>query len=142
MMNNKFNMNEDWIKLENDEIPKGNRYAVSKFIQDDTGTRIFLDNASFAAEIIFDGIPLLVRNSSEDCVRMRTWSYAQEKYDNTFFREDFFFEIKNSSLIDWLIEESYGFYEKEKIKHYCIVANDGFIDILSAFAPKIIISKI
>ena len=141
MMNNEFSTNEEWIKLKEDEIPKGDRYAVTKIVEDEIGTKIFLDNGISAIEVFFDGVPLLTRNSCIDGVRMRTWSEAQEKYDDYFFSKDFFFEVKNSRLVDWIIEESYGVYEKEKITHYCIVADDGFIDIVATFEPKVTISK-
>ena len=92
MINENLNMSEEWIKLKQDEIPKGDRYAITKIIDDEEGTKIFLDNEVFAVEIFFDGIPMLVRSSCIDGVRMRTWSEAQEKYDDiAFFSKDFFF---------------------------------------------------
>ena len=143
MMKNEFNINEEWIKLKENEIPQGKRYAITKLLDDEIGTKIFLDNEIFAVEIFFDGIPLLVRRTSEDGARMRTWSSVMEKYnDKYFFKEHFFFEVKNSELTEWIKEEGCGAYDSEQITHYCVLADDGCIDILSTFKPLVTVSKI
>ena len=142
MMNSEFNMSEEWVKLKENEIPKGDRYAITKIIDDEEGTKIFLDNEVFAVEIFFDGMPLLIKIADED-VRMRTWGDVQERCgDKYIFRYHFFFEVKNSKLTEWVKEEGCGFYDDFfTITHYCIVADGGFIDIVATFEPKVTVSK-
>ena len=36
-----------------------------------------------------------------------------------------------------LIQESCGFYQEQKLRHYCIAASDELIDIVSTFEPEI-----
>lgn len=113
-------MQEEWIKIKLYEIPDG-KFIVTSFVQNSDGTKILLDDERIAVEIFFDGIPFLVRNSVEN-MRMRTWSEVQLKYcDKFIFRNTFFFEVKNSKLIKWAMEESCGFYDESQLRHYCIV---------------------
>ncbi len=141
MENRSENLKEEWIKLEEEKIPEGEFYATS-FVQNMEGVKISLDDGKFAVEIFFDGVPFLIRQAVEG-IRMRTWAEIQTKYDDkSFFRRHFFFLVKNSLLIEWAVEEGCGFYEKDKIIHYCIVTSEELIDILAEFAPSVKVSKI
>lgn len=140
MENRSIELQEEWVKLNEDKIPAG-EYIVTNFIQNSEGVKISLDDEKVAVEIYFDGNPLLIREAMEG-IRIRTWAEIQSKYnDKSFFRDHFFFEVNNSLLIDWAIEEGCGFYEKDKIKHYCIVTSEELIDILAEFEPSVNVSK-
>ena len=103
---------EEWIRLMDDKIPEG-EYAVASLIQDSSGVRILLDSGGHKVRIIFDGFPLLVQ-SSEEGLRMRTWGNVQRKYKDRFiFRKAVLFEVKNSSLVKWCVQESCGFYQEQ-----------------------------
>lgn len=131
-----MDMPEEWVKLTQYNIPEG-QFIVSSFLQDLEGTKIVLDNGQVAVEIIFDGIPVLVREAIE-ILRMRTWGEVQLKYQNKFiFRNNFLFEVKNSKLVQWAVEESCGFYEQSQLRHYCIVTGEELIDVLATFEPII-----
>ena len=73
-------MQEEWIKLEQYGIPKG-EFIVTELIQDCEGTKVVLDDEKDRVEIFFDGIPVLVRNTVEG-MRMGTWGAVQSKYYN------------------------------------------------------------
>ena len=136
MENRTESSEEEWIQLKQYEIPNG-QYIVTNFIQDLEGTKIILISDSNVVEVFFDGIPVLVRNTIEG-IRMRTWGEVQLKYKNKkFFRYYFLFQIKNSKLIDWAVDESCNFYDKEQLNHYCIVTSEELIDILASFTPTI-----
>ena len=136
------NRNEEWVKLEKYGIPEG-EYILTEFTQNENGTLLTLDDGKVQVCIHFDGIPLLVRQSVEG-LRMRTWSEVQLKYRDykTYFRSSFFFEVKNSLLVDWAVEEACGFYQKSRIKHYCIVTREDVIDILAEFEPVVTIGTV
>lgn len=127
-------MQEDWIALKQYNIPEG-KFIVTSFVQDLEGTKLVLDDEMVTVEVFFDGIPVLVRNAVEN-VRMRTWSEVQLKYQNkSIFKSTFFFEVKNSKLTEWAVEESCGFYDVDQIRHYCIVTCEEVIDVLATFEP-------
>ncbi|GKI16236.1 hypothetical protein CE91St44_27210 [Oscillospiraceae bacterium] len=136
MENRAIDMREDWVKLKQYNIPEG-QFIVTNFTQNSEGTKIILDNEKVMVEVFFDGIPILIRNSVEN-IRMRTWSEVQLKYQDKFiFRKAFFFEVKNSELIKWAVEESCGFYEESQLKHYSIVTSEEVIDVLATFEPTV-----
>lgn len=124
------------MKLEQYGIPEG-EFIVTSLIQDSDGTKIVLDDEDNSVEIFFDGIPVLVRNTVEG-MRMRTWASVQQKYsDQSFFRDKTLFEVKNSKLVQWCVEESCGFYEADELRHYCIVTGEELVDIVAAFEPTV-----
>ena len=57
-------MQEEWIKLEQYGIPKG-EFIVTELIQDCEGTKVVLGDEKDSVEIFFDGVPVLVRNTVE-----------------------------------------------------------------------------
>ncbi len=140
MENKETAFSEEWIKIIRSDIPKG-EYIVTNFMQNANGTKISLDDGKHTVEIIFDGIPILVRNTVEG-IRMRTWGNVQLKYnDKSIFRKSFFFEVKKSDLVKWCVQESCGFYEEYQLKHYCIITSEEMIDIISTFEPIVQGSK-
>lgn len=136
MGNKKDDFSEKWIKITSKDLPEG-EYIVTSFVQDMSGVKIILENEEDKINIIFEGIPVLIRNAIEG-IRMKTWGNVQLKYkDKSIFRNSFFFEVKNSELINWCVEESCGFYEADRLKHYCIVTSEEIIDVISTFEPLI-----
>lgn len=136
MEKNELEFNEDWIKINNNDVPEG-EYVVTDFSQNANGVRILLEDGIHTNEIFFDGIPILVSNSIEG-LRMRTWSEVQLKYNDKFiFRKSFLFEVKKSELIKWCIHESCGFFEENQLRHYCIITCEEMLDIISTFEPII-----
>lgn len=141
MENRATDIQEEWIKLKQYEIPDG-KFIVTSFVQNSDGTKILLDDERITVEIFFDGIPVLARNSVEN-MRMRTWSEVQLKYcDKFIFRNTFFFEVKNSKLIKWVMEESCGFYDESQLRHFCIVTTEEMIDIIAAFDPTVKVNNL
>ena len=141
MENRSIDMKEEWIKIGQDKIPKG-QFVVTSFVQNSEGTKVVLADEKNTVEIFFDGIPSMLRSATEG-IRMRTWSEVQLKYNDKFIFENwFFFEIKRSKLIEWIIEESCNFYDGDKLNHFCIVTGEELIDIIASFEPVIKISKI
>ena len=141
MENRSLNMEENWIKWNPLNLPEG-EYVVTKFLQNIDGTEIILSDELSDISILFDGVTPLVRTSIEG-IRMRTWGEVQQKYNNRyFFRNWFIYKVENSKLAKWAEEESCGFYESEKLLHFCIVTSDDIVDVLSTFEPNISISAI
>lgn len=132
---------EDWIKIRSHNLPKG-EFLVTSLVQDAMGTKIKLDNEEYIVEILFDGIPALLRSAVEG-LRLATCIDVQLKYDDDFyFREEFFYEVKNSKLVKWCVEESCGSYSASELRHYCIVTSEELIDIVSTFEPTIKVSSV
>ncbi|MCM1259108.1 MAG: hypothetical protein NC307_14830 [Roseburia sp.] len=127
---------EEWIKIKKYGVPDG-EFMITSFVQDIEGVKIVLEDDKCIVKILFDGIPVLLRNTVEG-LRMRTWGEVQSKYqDKNFFRYNFLYKVENSDLINWCVEESCGFYENNQLMHFCIVTSEEMIDIISTFEPVI-----
>lgn len=136
-MENRYD--EEWIKIKKYGIPEG-EFVVTSFVQDIEGVKIVLEDDRHTVKILFDGIPVLLRNTIEG-MRMRTWGEVQSKYqDKNFFRDNFLYKVENSGLINWCVEESCGFYESNQLIHFCIVTSEEMIDIISTFEPIVEVS--
>ena len=48
---------------------------------------------------------------------------------------NYFFEIIDDSYMDWLKEESFGFFEKKYYKAYIFFFSDSVIEVISSTAP-------
>ena len=96
-------MQEEWIKLEQYGIPKG-EFIATELIQDCEGTKVVLDDEKDRVEIFFDGIPVLVRNTVEG-MRMGTWGAVQRSGKRGPFASEkapLRKEIRNSfSILGW-----------------------------------------
>lgn len=129
-------MNEEWIKLTKYNIPE-DEFVVTNYIDNIEGTKIILENDDYLVEVFFDGLTLFTRIGLEGLM-MRTWSEVQLKYEDRFFFKNWFlYQVLNSRLINWAIEESYGFYQELEIFHYSIVTTNEVMDILSTFEPTV-----
>jgi len=134
-------MQEEWVKIGVDLIPKG-RFIVTSLVQDADGVKIALDDEKTSVEIFFDGIPSMLRSSTEG-IRMRTWGEVQTKYkDKSFFRNWFLFMVRKSSLTKWVTEESCNYYDTVELRHFCIVTSEELIDIIASFDPVIRVSEL
>jgi hypothetical protein len=136
MENRTIELKENWLKWNPTRIREG-VYIVTQLLQDVDGTKVMLSNEEQVVEAFFDGYTPIVRSAAEG-IRVRTWEEVQQKYsDKSFFRNWFLYIVENSLLLQWVEEESCGFYEKEKLKHFCIVTGEELIDIVSTFDPII-----
>ena len=140
MENRAMNSQEEWVKLQQHKIPEG-QFVITSIFQNSDGVRITLDDDENIIEIFFDGVPSLIRIAPEG-IRMRTWGEIQLKYqDKLFFRNWFFYQVKDSKLIEWVVEESCNFYDSKQLNHYCIVTSEELIDILASFEPIVTLSR-
>lgn len=136
-MNHNIFLKEEWHAWNPDYISTEN-CVVTQIIQDIEGTKILLDNEYDFYKIFFEGVTPLVR-SCEQGLRMRTWSNVQKKYNNKkYFNNYFLHKVEKSNLIDWIMEEDCGFYEREELQHFSIVTSVEIIDIVSYTEPEIL----
>lgn len=127
-----MDMTEEWIKQST--VPKGD-FIVISYTENIDGTKIILESDDYLTEIFFDGATIFSRRGLESFM-MQTWSKVQIQYnDRYFFRNHFFYEVLNSKLVCWIKEESQGFYDDLKIRHYSIVTSNEIVDILASFEP-------
>jgi len=79
---------------------------------------------------------------SVDAYRSTDESYRQKTlYDlgnkhGTEFTKWTFFKVYNSSYIQWLSEDSYEFLDKDSFTHFCFIAADSILDVVTNYEPR------
>ena len=63
------------------------------------------------------------------------------EYGKEFLSDSNFYQVHNSKLVDYLYNNEIVSWEKEEIKHFCFMNDDGVYDVLSRGFPKIITIK-
>lgn len=119
---------ERWNKLFCGE-GLSSKYYVDKIIDSDK-LRIYMSNEN-DEKIIFtwDGV-IESYICSEEINRNRIYNLP----DVTKWS---FFEIANSDYINWIVKESDGIMNSNKIHHLCIVGINSIVDVASSFYPTI-----
>ncbi len=80
------------------------------------------------AKIIFD--PYVAFRCMNESFRAKTFA-EKGGFSSSLF------EVKNSTWLEWLHEESLGYYKDSEITHYAIITGADCIDILSEFPPEV-----
>ncbi|WP_308365248.1 MULTISPECIES: hypothetical protein [unclassified Microbulbifer] len=124
-------MNRDqyqtWIPVSN----LAGKVIVERIVDSDDGLSIFirtLDNEENRYRILFD--PYVAYRNMDEGFRTKTFSEVGG-FDSSLYL------IANSSWLQWLHEESLGYYKDRDIKHYFIVTSADCLDVLSEFEPSV-----
>lgn len=108
------------------------RVIVEKITDDDEGLSIFLrlvnDTNSRKCKLIFD--PYVAYRNLDESYRNKTFS-EHGGFENSLNL------VENSSWLAWLHTESQGYYAGIEIKHYAIITDADFIDVLTEFPPEV-----
>ena len=64
-------------------------------------------------------------------------NHLMKEYGKKFLSGYDFYQVHNSKLIDYLYDNEVVSWEKEEIKHFCFMNDDGVYDILTRGTPKI-----
>ena len=60
-----------------------------------------------------------------------------EKYELSLGKGLTFFEVKNSSYLRWLSEESVGMIDNLNAHHYALITTNVVVDIISSIEPMV-----
>lgn len=108
------------------------RVIVEKIEDTDDGLTIYLNlpksKIKRRFKIVFD--PYVAYRNMDESYRSKTFS------ENDVFEKSLNL-VENSSWLEWLHSESQGYYEGVDIKHYSIVTDADFIDVLAEFPPEV-----
>ena len=107
-----------------------NRVMIEKIVDDDNVLTITFRNEENKGlrKITFD--PYIAFRNMNESMRARTFS------ENEVFQGSFYI-VEQSTWVDWLHEESLGFYEGTGFVHYAIITSADCLDIASEFPPEI-----
>ena len=124
------NKYEAWSPL---QVTAG-RVLVEKLVDENEGLVIHL---SFPYDPSYNEKIMVIQFSPYIAYRNMDESYRAKTVSDTGGFADSLYTVKSSSWLNWLHEESLGFYESSEIVHYSIITEADFIDVLSEFAPKV-----
>ncbi len=86
--------------------------------------------------VTFDKGVLSYRNTDEGSL-IKKLSQLDDQYGVEFYSEWTLFKVRNSSYIDWFLDESSGVYKQDQIVHYVFLTPDDVIEILSSYEPSV-----
>jgi hypothetical protein len=132
-------MEEKWIRWE--PIPKlSKKYYVESIIDNINGFKILLSEENNTEEKVLVSFPDTIRayRSTSDSFLIQTISYLDKTYGSNFYGNWTFFKIKDSKYLEWLNEESEGISKDYMMKHFCILAMNSMIDIVTGSEPTVV----
>ena len=59
------------------------------------------------------------------------------KYGKPFVYDSAFYLIHNSSYVEWLVQQSKGWLQADKLYHYCIFGVDSVLDVIASQEPEV-----
>lgn len=130
-------MEEQWKPWDiDDRILK--KYYIVALVDDTESFKISLvesENSDQKVEVVFDGY-VVSYCCSDESFRQKTLDRLDIEYGEDFYANTTFFWIDNSEYLRRMQEEAYGLIMNE-MRHFCIMAEDSFVDIITTYEPEI-----
>lgn len=76
-------------------------------------------------------------SETNESYRLKTMDELSKKYGSGFYGDWTFFKIEDSSFIQWLSEQSCGISDERSFTHFCFVAGDSFLDVITNYEPEV-----
>lgn len=130
---------EKWVPISK----LADKYHLKNVESNINGFRIDLSHASNKTilKIVFKKSVWSYRNVDEG-FRLILLEDLFEKYGPDFYGNWTLFEVKNSAYLNWLSLQSHKSSDGYKLKHFCIIATDDILDIISSYEPEVSLSEI
>ena len=132
-------MQEQWIKWE----PSNNlskNYSLDSISDSAEGLKILLLDAENRNKKVLVSFPHSVHayRSTDESLILSTISFLHKKYSAEFYRDWSFFKIEKSKYLQWISTQSCGISDGYNCIHFCILASDYMIDIISTYDPTVV----
>lgn len=122
-------------------LPEGN-YWVRKVLQDEKGTQIVLESKQFLVTIIFGGFVYAMLCSDESGLQKRNHQWVRKFAEvNISLLKVTFFKLTDSKFIDFIKDQTLGYYEDFEFKHFVAWTEDNMIEIIAHYEPQIEIKE-
>ncbi|EOH71876.1 hypothetical protein [Enterococcus malodoratus] len=120
-------------------LPEGS-YWVKKVQQDEKGTLIVLESKQFMVKILFAGFVYAMLCSDESGLQKRNHQWL-EKFAEVSLIDVAFFKLTDSKFIDYIKDQTFGYYEDFDFKHFVAWTEDNIIEIIAHYEPEIEIQE-
>jgi len=131
-------MNEKWSRWTPREgLDK--RYKIKSVFDGEKGLSILLSaeqNEMHGIQVLF-GFSASAHRTTYETFRHALIISLNQKYGSDFYTQWTFFNIENSSYIQWLREQSEGMSDFEHYQHFAFLTADLFLDVLAMKEPEI-----
>ena len=131
-------MQEKWIRWEPTSRLSA-KYYVESIVDIDEGFKIILYDCKHSEKktmILFPDSVDAYRRTDESFT-LSTLHSLKENYGINFFGDWSFFKIENSEYLDWIKKQSFSISESLNFQHFCILASDFMIDIITNYEPEV-----
>lgn len=129
-------MSEQWEKWE-PVTELASKYFIDSISDDVNCFRIILcesKNEKKKVEVVFEDSVYAYRSTYES-FRNKTINTLEEQYGASFYTDWTFFKVNRSKYIHWLSEQSYGISSAQSLIHFCLLAVDSIVDVISTTEP-------
>ena len=120
-------------------LPVG-EYWVKQVLQDEKATTIVLESKQFLVTILFGGFVYAMLCSDESGLQKRNHQWL-EKFAEVSLIDVAFFKLTDSKFIDYIKDQTFGYYEDFDFKHFVAWTEDNIIEIIAHYEPEIEIQE-
>lgn len=114
-------------------LPEGD-YWVKKYY------RMRRKPRQYQKQTIFGGFVYALLCSDESGLQKRNHQWL-EKFAEVSLIDVAFFKLSNSEFIDFIKDQTFGFYQDLDIKHFVAWTEDDTVEIIAPYEPEIEIQK-
>lgn len=115
-------------------------YTVKKVQQDDKGTMIVLESEQFLVKVMFGGFVYALLSSDESGLQKRNHEWCQ-KFGGERLLKETFFKLSNSKFIDFISDQTFGYYDDMELMHFVVWTEDDTVEIIAHYEPQIEIQE-
>ena len=119
------------------------KYHIDLFFEDPDDFKVMLSSSEDKNKkntLIFEA-PVFAYRKVDKKFRQNLIKLLDEKCGSEFCGTWSFFKVSDSSYINWINEQSYGWSNYIGVTHFSIIADDSVFDIVSSYEPKVIFSS-
>ncbi|WP_288228142.1 hypothetical protein [uncultured Enterococcus sp.] len=120
-------------------LPVG-EYWLKKVQQDKKGTTIVLESKQFLVTILFGGFVYAMLCSDECGLQKRNHQWVR-KFSDVSLLDVAFFKLTDSKFIDYIKDQTLGYYDDFDFKHFVAWTEDDSVEIISHYEPEIEIQE-
>ncbi|WP_288228143.1 hypothetical protein [uncultured Enterococcus sp.] len=118
------------------------KYWVRKVQQDEKGTTIVLESKHFFVTILFGGFVYALLCSDESGLQKRNHQWVRKfAKANISLLNVTFFKLSNSQFIDFIKDQTFGYYDDLDFKHFVAWTEDDMIEVIAHYEPEIEIQE-
>ncbi|WP_249354930.1 hypothetical protein [Enterococcus hulanensis] len=101
---------------------------------------IVLEGKHFLVKILFGGFVYALLSSDEFGLQKRNHEWSKKFGEEKLLKETFF-KLSISKFIDFISDQTFGFYDDMDLKHFVVWTEDDTVEVIAHYEPQIEIQE-